>query len=167
MCNHQINKKSSEGRQYPNVCRKQQKKRRRPKHVQFSSKSAHYVVNLLDSKGPSQKFAEACETNNVSFIFNPLLPPPPWNEQKSQYELQRSTEERECWLWFSRAWPKRNCALKNCWQTSDLWKMGNHKPCRRRKEESGRRNLRIDQACHSTELQSICRRPRRSVACIV
>ena len=40
-------------------------------------------------KGPSQKFAEACQTKNVSFILNPL--PSPWNERKSQNRLQRST----------------------------------------------------------------------------
>ena len=37
----------------------------------------------------AKRFAEACETKNVSFILNPL--PPPWNERKSQNRLQRST----------------------------------------------------------------------------
>ena len=50
----------------------------------------NYETTRAKTKGPSQKFAEACETNNVSFILNPP-PPPPWNERNSQNRLQRST----------------------------------------------------------------------------
>ena len=69
----------------------------------------HHVVHLSawqhlaqctpqSTKGPSQKFAEACETKNVSFILNPLPPLETNGNRKTGFNVPRLEifSRREC-----------------------------------------------------------------------
>ena len=80
----------------------------------------------------SQKLAK--RKTLVSFSTSPPPPPLKWTEIAIRASSFHWGKEVLTLIFQSLA--KRNCALKSCWETSDLWKMENHKPCTRRKEVS-------------------------------